>query len=397
MPAASDGVVPPATVTGLKLGVYADFSYRVQDDAVSAELPFSRFIEGLAPHCRRLVVVGRQDPGPGHFPYPMEAAEFVALPYYRSGADLAAVLRAIPASIRRFWRALDDLDVVWILGPNPPQAILFALIGRLRRRRVVLGVRQNLPELIRHRRPDERLVIAASDLLERAFRILARFMPVAVVGPDLAERYQGSKSVLNVYVSLLRASDLLPAGDDHRRYDGETLTMLSVGRLDPEKNPLLMADVLCRALQTDRRWRLEVCGDGSLAQALRTRAQELGVSERLILHGHVSVDGRLWDYYRAAHVLLHVSMTEGVPQVILEAFAARLPVVATDVGGVGHLVDGRGLLVAPRDADGAAAALGRLVADEPLRTRLVESAQAVAAEHTLSAECARLARFLSDG
>ena len=44
-------------------------------------------------------------------------------------------------------------------------------------------------------------------------------------------------------------------------------------------------------------------------------------------------------------------MTEGVPQVILEAFAARLPVVATDVGGVADVVADRGLLVPPVDSE----------------------------------------------
>jgi glycosyltransferase involved in cell wall biosynthesis len=49
-------------------------------------------------------------------------------------------------------------------------------------------------------------------------------------------------------VSLLRESDLLDGRDDHRRYDGDELVMLSVGRLDPEKNPLLLVDVLSLAL-----------------------------------------------------------------------------------------------------------------------------------------------------
>jgi len=380
---------------GLRLGVYCDFSYRVHDGAVSAEVPFSRFIEGLAPHCERLVLIGRRDPAPEPYPYPLRQAGFVALPHYRSGADLGAVLRTVPASLRRFWRALDDLDVVWILGPNPPQALLFALLGRLRRRRVVLGVRQNLPELIRHRRPDQRVVVAAADLLEEAFRLVGRRLPVVVVGPDLARRYRRSASVLSIYVSLLDERDLLPEAHDARRYDGEELVMLSVGRLDPEKNPLLLADVLCRALRTQPRWRLAVCGDGSLADALRRRAGELEVADRVQLHGHVSIDGRLWDFYRSAHALVHVSRTEGVPQVILEAFAARLPVVATDVGGVGHLVAGRGLLAAPDDPDASADALNRLVADPGLRQRLVSAAQGAAADHTLAAECRRLAAFLA--
>jgi glycosyltransferase involved in cell wall biosynthesis len=381
----------------LRLGVYADFSYRVDGDVVSAEFPFSRFIEGLAPHCERLVVIGRLDPTPGSFPYPLRAAEYVPLPYYRSGADLGAVLRAVPVSVRRFWRAVDGLDVVWVLGPNPPQALLFALLAKLRRRRVVLGVRQNLPELIRHRRAGQPVVIAAAYLLEWAFRAIGATTPVVVVGPDLAARYRHARSLLTVYVSLLSEEDLLAADDDDRRYDGDELALLSVGRLDPEKNPLLLADVLCRALQSDPRWRLNVCGDGTLAAALDERAAQLGVGDRLIQHGHISIDGPLWDFYRRSHMLIHVSMTEGVPQVLLEAFAARLPVVATDVGGVGHLVGGRGLLAPPGDPDAAAAALLRLATDADLRRTLVEAGQAEAAEHTLQSECARLARFLSDG
>ncbi|MBV9818567.1 MAG: glycosyltransferase family 4 protein [Solirubrobacterales bacterium] len=384
-------------MSDLRLGVYCDFSYRVVDGAVFAELPFIRFVEGLAPHCARLVVLGRLDPGAGEveFPFALRGAEFVGLPYYRSGADLASVLRTVPVALWRFWRALAGLDVVWVLGPNPPQALLFALLGRLRRRRVVLGVRQDLPELIRHRRPGQRLVLAAAQVLETAFRGLARRLPVVVVGPELARKYRRSPVLLDAYVSLLSADDLLDPAHDDRRYDAEALAMLSVGRLDPEKNPLLMADVLHRALQSDPRWRLEVCGDGTLAQALRERAAELGVADRLLLHGYVPVDRGLWDFYRRSHALLHVSMTEGVPQVILEAFASRLPVVATDVGGVGDLVRDRGLLAAAGDADTAAEGLGRLVGDDALRRRCVEAAFAAAADHTLAAECARLAGFLS--
>lgn len=379
----------------MRLGVYCDFSYRISEGATYAEFPFSLFIEGLAPHCERLVVLGRLDPTPGRFPYELRTAQLVALPHYGSGADLAAVLRTLPIAIGRYWRALDDLDVVWILGPNPPHALLFAVLGLLRRRRVVLGVRQNLPELIRHRRPGRRVVLGAAYLLEWAFRALARRLPVVVVGPDLARRYRGARSMLTVYVSLLRERDLSSADSDIRRYDDEDLMMLSVGRLDPEKNPLLLAEVLDRALAADPRWRLHVCGDGPLADALMRRAAELGVEDRLVAHGYVPIDDGLWDFYRAAHVLLHVSMTEGVPQVILEAFAARLPVVATDVGGVGDLVAGRGLLAPPADADAAAGAVTLLIRDPELRRRLVDCAQRAAADHTLEAECSRLAGFLS--
>ena len=377
--------------------VYCDYSYRVVDGLVFAELPFSLFIDGLASRFARLGAVGREDPANGDFSYRVQSTEFAGLPFYRSGADLAAVLRTVPVALLRFWRVLKEADVVWVLGPNPPHALLFALLGVLRRRRVVLGVRQNLPELIRHRRPGQRVVLWTAYLLEASFRALSRALPVVVVGPDLAERYRSARSLLSIYVSLLRASDLLAPGDDERDYESGALTMLSVGRLDPEKNPLLLADILARALKVDPRWRLIVCGDGSLAQTLGARARKLGVQDRLELRGHVPIDGGLRDLYREAHALIHVSHTEGVPQVILEAFASRLPVVATNVGGVAGLVSDRGLLIAPDDPDGAVDALTRLVSDAPLRERLVAEATRAARDHTLDAEVARVAAFLSDG
>ena len=85
---------------------------------------------------------------------------------------------------------------------------------------------------------------------------------MVVVGGDLQRRYRGAKSILNLYVSLLAESDLIEGDDGHRSYDADELVVLSVGRLDPEKNPLLLVDVLERALQADPRWRLHVCGDG---------------------------------------------------------------------------------------------------------------------------------------
>lgn len=379
----------------MRLAVYCDYSYRVRNGSVSAELPFSLFVNQLAVHCETLTVVGRHDPAQEDFPYRVRASRFVALPFYGSGADLRAVLATVPVAIRRFWHVLDDSDVVWILGPNPPHAILFALLGMARRRRVVLGVRQNLPELIRHRRPGNRAVLGTAWLLEGAFRLLARILPVVVVGPDLAARYRAGRSVLSIYVSLLRSADLLPSDKVERDYDASSLVMLSVGRLDPEKNPVLLADILCEALRAEPRWRLVVCGEGTLQEALAARAEELGVADQLQMRGYVPIDGGLWDLYRDAHVLLHVSLTEGVPQVILEAFAARLAVVGTDVGGVGAVLTGRGLLVPPQNAKAAAQALNRLAHDPQLRAELVDEAARAAEDHTLEAEGARVAGFLS--
>jgi glycosyltransferase involved in cell wall biosynthesis len=341
-----------------------------------------------------VIVAGRLDLSASWFPYEMPGVELAPLPYYRSGANLAAVLRSLPRAMGRFWRLLDGADVIWVLGPNPPQAIAFALLGLLRGRRVVLGVRQQLPELVRHRHPRRPAVWWSASALDRCFRLLARVADVVAVGAPLRRSYQKGRTVHELIVSLVEEQDLVLAGSDRRRYDGPELRMLSVGRADPEKNPLLLLEVLRDAAERDPRWRLEICGDGLVLDELWWRAGEMGLSDRVTLHGHVAFGGELWAHYRAAHALVHVSMTEGAPQVLIEAFAARLPVVATAVGAVADMVGGRGLLVQPRDAAGAAGALQRMVDDAHLRAGCVEAGAAYAAAHTREIEVAKLAQFL---
>jgi glycosyltransferase involved in cell wall biosynthesis len=379
----------------MRLAVYCDYSYQVRDGRLFAELPFALFLQRLGEHFDRLVLVGRLDHATVRFPFELHGAELVPLPHYASGAQLTHVLGTMPRSCRRFWRALDGVDAVWLLGPNPPHVLLFALIALARRRRLVLGVRQDLPRLMRHRHPSRRSLHALASVLELCFRALGRVVPVVVVGADLAERYRGSKRLHQTLVSLLSAGDVSARANGRPGYgDARELRMLSVGRLDPEKNPLLLADVLAAAVRLDPRWRLDVCGEGTLRSALTARMSALGLADRVTFHGYVPIDGGLWELYRGSHALIHVSRTEGVPQVLLEAFAARLPVVATEVGGVPSLLRDRGLLVPVDDADAAARSLQRLVDDPGLRGALVERAAEAASAHTIEAECASLAAFV---
>jgi glycosyltransferase involved in cell wall biosynthesis len=378
----------------LRLAVYTDNSYRRIGAHVYADRALVRFIEALAGHVEDLVLAGQLDPDlPGAHYRVGEAIRFVGLPHYPSLVHFASAIVAMVRSLRRFWRALDDVDAVWLLGPHP-LCLAFAALAVLRRRRVALGVRQDFPVYVRSRHPRRRAVHLAGDLLEGSYRLLARRWPTVVVGPQLAENYRRGRRVLEIQVSLIRDSDLAdPAEAASREWDGEA-TVLSVGRLETEKNPLLLADVL-RLLSGDgRHWRLVVCGEGPLDSDLRERLGSLGVGGRAEIRGYVPIDGGLMDLYRESDAFLHVSWTEGMPQVLIEAFAAGTPVVATAVGGVPDAVGDSALLVPPGDAEAAAAALRRL-ADEPdLRARLVRGGIERVRGRTLEAESRRVGEFL---
>ncbi len=378
----------------MRLAVYLDYVHRRDADGVYAPRAFALFVAGLRDQFERVTVTGRVDPEPGrsHYPIPRDI-RFVEMPHYASAADALGLARALRLALRRWNAVLRDVDVAWVLGPQG-LAVPFALLALVRHKRVVLGVRQDLPEYARTRHPRRRVVHVAARVLDGAFRRLGRLTPAIVVGPELATRYGSGRAVLALTVSLVAEQDI-DASPPERRWDGG-LTVLSVGRLEEEKNPLLLADVLTRLRATDPRWRLVVCGEGPLEGALRERLAALGVADAADLRGYVPLDGGLHEAYREAHALLHVSRTEGLPQVLFEAFAARLPVVATAVGGVPEAGGDAVLLVAPDDADTAARRLRELAADRRLRERLVKAGLARVRAHSMEVELRRAAAFLKD-
>jgi D-inositol-3-phosphate glycosyltransferase len=114
-------------------------------------------------------------------------------------------------------------------------------------------------------------------------------------------------------------------------------------------------------------------------------ARDLGLHGRVRLHGNVPSE-QVAATLQRSDALLHTSLSEGLPNVVLEAMACGLPVVVTDVGGTAEAVrDGvEGFVVPPRDAPAAAAALRDLWRDPALRERMGRAGrERVEAEFTL--------------
>jgi glycosyltransferase involved in cell wall biosynthesis len=379
----------------LRLAVYTDYAYRRDaDGAVYADRAFVKFVLEMERSLDKLVLLGRANPEPGrsHYRLPPEV-DFVPLPHYPSLNHPLQMLGAIPRSLARFWKALDEVDAAWLLGPYLI-AILFAILARMRRKPVVLGVRQDLPRYVANRHPGRRPVLWAAIVLDKTFRVLSRRLPVVVVGPDLAKSYRRARALLPISVSLVTEHDLDRQEAIERSYEGE-LQILSVGRLETEKNPLLLIDVLALLRKEDPRWRLVICGEGHLEDELEARIAELGLGEFASLRGYVPIDGGLQALYEQSHLLLHVAWTEGFPQTIVEAFGARLPVVATAVGGVREGVGAAALLIPPGEAEAAAEALRKLADDPALRDRLTEAGVALVRENTLERASRRVVDFIA--
>lgn len=127
--------------------------------------------------------------------------------------------------------------------------------------------------------------------------------------------------------------------------------MLFVGRLAANKG----VDVLLQAMERvdDPEAQLFIIGDGPLRKSLEQKNND----SRVHFLGRVS-DSELFRWYGRVECLVFSSLFEGMPTVILEAMAARLPVIATDIGAVRELVDSQnGVLVPPANPDALADAI----------------------------------------
>lgn len=165
----------------------------------------------------------------------------------------------------------------------------------------------------------------------------------------------------------------------------------SVTQLRPGKGVETLIDALPAVIARHAQVQLVIVGDGPQRTALEARAHDRGVAAAVHFLGeHADPSAVL----RASDVFVLPSWAESFPYVVLEAMSARLPIVSTDVGGIGEaIVDGEsGLLVAPRDPAAISRALLALLGDESLRTRLGDTARAVVArDFTRAGMIARLA------
>ncbi len=146
--------------------------------------------------------------------------------------------------------------------------------------------------------------------------------------------------------------------------------ILTIGRLSNEKGHrfLLQAAAMLPSV-------LVIVGEGPERQALESQARALGLEQRIVFTGQQRDPA---PFYAMADVFALPSLSEGSPNVLLEAMSARIPIVATAVGGVPEtVVDGQDALLVPAsDPASLAAALQRVLEDGSLAASLRENAYA---------------------
>ncbi len=142
-----------------------------------------------------------------------------------------------------------------------------------------------------------------------------------------------------------------------------------VGRLSAEKGFDLLIRAVHELLKSGADVELVIAGEGDERANLQALIDQLGRQDRIRLLGYRSDTKEL---FQAMDVFALSSLREGLPNVVLEAMALEVPVVATRVAGVPRLIrsDENGLLIDPGAAEQLFDALARVFGDTALRSRL---------------------------
>jgi len=192
-------------------------------------------------------------------------------------------------------------------------------------------------------------------------------------------------------VEVLPNAVALPDGRALRRLQEREPTLLFLGDLGRAKGTYDLVRAFARIAGRFARLKLVCAGVGAIA-GVRQLAAQLDIADRVICPGWLDPE-RKRVALAGASIFALPSYAEGMPLALLEAMSWGLAVIATPVGGVPQLVthEVNGLLVAPGDIDGVAAAIDRLLSDPALRDRLGAAARATIAAHfSLEAALERL-------
>jgi glycosyltransferase involved in cell wall biosynthesis len=153
-----------------------------------------------------------------------------------------------------------------------------------------------------------------------------------------------------------------------------------LARLTEEKAPLTLLEALSRLRDRGVSFRAALVGSGPLEGATRDRVAELRLGDRVTV---LQFPGRVDAALAAFDLYVLPSLWESLPIGVLEAMAARLPVVASDVGGVSEAVahEETGLLVPPAAVEALADALERLVREDGTRRAMGAAGRHAVIDH----------------
>lgn len=227
-------------------------------------------------------------------------------------------------------------------------------------------------------------VITAKTLIPRAscIRVVSKRIKNSLEG--LGYRAEGV-ATLPIYIDLEKFKKTEPKFNLHQKYPEFDFVILSVARLTKEKNVSLAIEAMAEIVKKHPKAGLVIVGDGPERKSLELRIKNYELSKNVKLEGW---SDDVVSYYKSADCFLLTSNYEGYGMAVVEAMAAGLPVVMTDVGVAEDLVrdNETGLVVPVGNSNRVSLAILKLIKHSGVRHRIAQNARQEVEKRVLSKE-----------
>ena len=367
-----------------------------------AEGSFARYVDSLAPYFDRVILavpVFDTPPASGSR-VTAKNVSLAPLPYFPGPRQFYPLLPKVQPRLRSW---VDQCDVIHLRIPTPAAIFAFRM-ARARNKPIFLLVVGDYAALLPH--------LGYSGVKKTLFAMYVAFEEWAVRfmteraltfanGRALREKHQAhGATVHETRTTTLSLSDLATRSDTCAQ---QRIRILTVSRIDPRKGLRALPSMIAALAGEGFDVAIDIVGPpiGAIGEserdAISAEAARLGVADRVTLHGPVALD-RLMPMYRDFDLfVLPTRPGEGIPRVLMEAMAAGLPVVTTDVAGIGSLITNQqnGLLVPDGSIDALIAAVRSLITTPSLRRQLIQGGYDTARAHTLERQAAELMQTVS--
>jgi glycosyltransferase involved in cell wall biosynthesis len=281
---------------------------------------------------------------------------------------------------------------------NTPFIILNKIINRIRQIVVDLSIIPELSKKLDDINPD--LIHAHQHGMLAAYWAIARHIPLVTTihtNPNAAFFREIERCIFRLAVFLKQITVIAISKYNHDRIKSywhlddstaryinngieiddfytkphDIFSFINTSRHDENKNQALIIRTFARLYfeNTAMPMKLYLIGDGDTHQSLRHLASDLEIEDCIEFTGYISSPG---EYLALSDVYISSSHREGLSLSVLEAMASRLPIIATDVGGVRDLAQENGILIADNDEEGLYAAMKKLRDNVELRQKKAE-------------------------
>jgi glycosyltransferase involved in cell wall biosynthesis len=388
----------------VKLGIVYHMPCWRGPDGVLREIEgsFARYVDSLAPYFDEVslcVPVPNQPLGEGTLGEGTQIrspnVNLAALPAFAGPAQFYPRLPAVLPRLIRWTRAVDLLHC---RVPSPAAVFAFAamrLAGRPAFLLVVGDLRALLPS-VPYRGMKRALWRAYTEFEERSVQwMVSRGLTFANGGALAHKHSRPNRPVIETITTTIHAADISSRVDTCNR---PTVRALTVSRIDPRKGLRVLPETVSLLVGNGIDLKLDIIGPVAGApgederRAVVRQGEVHGIADRIAFLGAMPLDRLLPMYKDYDLFVLPTLPGEGIPRVLLEAMSAGLPVVTTGVSGIPSLVthESNGLLVDRPAAEAFAAAVARIVREQPLRQSLIAHGYETARRHTLEMQSAQM-------